>query len=361
MKRQITFWVLLVFSLSILFALEPVNKSFSADLPAKFDLRDVEGRDYMGPVKNQGPFGTCYAFGATAAAESTYNRAKGLYNDQAVSFSESFIIWSLGQKYDGFPVGDYGGGGTYKKDPLQALVDYGIIRSEIFPYSAEIMTAYNYDRDHKLEYYWDYPRVQFSGWHRLPANDIETIKRAIMKFGAVEVSVLAEDDFRPYGVYSNEVRDANNHLEFFSSTNHAVALVGWDDEEGAWILRNSWGVNWGEDGYMRIEYQSARVALGAAYLHYGPWDGEDHQIVNNNDIHVGVDTSGFQPVSRGLYEWGGNNAYFINNAEIKAEAQAVDGHPYVHGMFLWAGDKSFIENKGTVLAKSIADEGQATA
>ncbi|MFP4109038.1 MAG: autotransporter domain-containing protein [Desulfonatronovibrio sp.] len=347
----------------MLFALDPANKAFSADLPEKFDLRNVDGRDYIGPVKNQSPYGTCYAFGAAAAAESTYNRAKDLYNDQTVSFSESFIIWSLGQKYAGFPTGDFGGGGNYDYDEMQALVDYGVIKSYVFPYTEEIMTAYNYDRDHKLEYYWDYPRVQFSGWHRLPANDIETIKRAIMKFGAVDAAVLVGDEFDGYeqGIYLDEIRSADTPLEFYSSVNHAIALVGWDDEEGVWILRNSWGENWGEDGYMRIEYQSARVALEAVYLHYGPWDGEDHQIVNDSNIDQEVDTSGFQPVSRGLYEWGGNNAYFINNAEIKAEAHVEDGHPYVHGMFLWAGDKSFIENNDTVLADSSAEEGQATA
>lgn len=363
MKRSIIVIISFILTLFFIQFLDPANAALSGPLPAKFDLRDVDGRDYIGPVKNQAPYGTCYAFGATAAAESTYNRAKGLYNDNTVSFSESFIIWSLGQKYAGFPTGDFGAGGNYDYDEMQALVDYGIIESHIFPYTTEIMTAYNFDQNYELEYYWDYPRVKFAGWHRLPANDIETIKRAIMKFGAVDAAVLVDDDFQAYeqGIYSDEIRSADAPLEFYSSVNHAIALVGWDDEEGVWILRNSWGENWGEDGYMRIEYQSARVALEAVYLHYEPWDGEDHQIVNNNDIHAGVDTSGVQPVSRGLYEWGGNNAYFINNAEIKAEAHVADGHPYVHGMFLWAGDKSFIENNGSVLAGSIADEGQATA
>jgi hypothetical protein len=44
------------------------------DLPEKFDLRDVDGHSYLSPIKNQNPLGTCYAFGAVAAGESTYNR-----------------------------------------------------------------------------------------------------------------------------------------------------------------------------------------------------------------------------------------------------------------------------------------------
>ncbi|MFO7816859.1 MAG: C1 family peptidase, partial [Desulfovibrionales bacterium] len=74
------------------------------DLSQKFDLRDVDGHSYLSPIKNQNPWGTCYAFGAVAAAESTYNRAMDLYDEDAVSLSEAFIIWSLGPKYAGFPV-----------------------------------------------------------------------------------------------------------------------------------------------------------------------------------------------------------------------------------------------------------------
>ncbi|HOG93672.1 MAG TPA: C1 family peptidase, partial [Opitutaceae bacterium] len=46
-------------------------------LPATFDLRDIDGHSYIGPVHHQGSVGTCYAFGALASAESAYNRATG--------------------------------------------------------------------------------------------------------------------------------------------------------------------------------------------------------------------------------------------------------------------------------------------
>ena len=51
----------------------------------------------------------------------------------------------------------------------------------------------------------------------------------------------------------------------------AVVLVGWDEPEQAWILRNSWGTDWGEDGYMRIRYGTSMVGFAANYIIYQPF------------------------------------------------------------------------------------------
>ena len=76
--------------------------SFAEQLPSSFDLRDINGHSYIGPVRDQGACGSCYSFGALAAAESVYNRYHGLYDDAAIDLSESFIIWSLSPLYEGF-------------------------------------------------------------------------------------------------------------------------------------------------------------------------------------------------------------------------------------------------------------------
>ncbi|HPQ41241.1 MAG TPA: C1 family peptidase, partial [bacterium] len=67
------------------------------DLPTAFDWRNVNGHTYIGDVRNQGSCGSCYSFGANAAAECTYNYANGLYDSNCVDFSESYIIWCLGR------------------------------------------------------------------------------------------------------------------------------------------------------------------------------------------------------------------------------------------------------------------------
>ena len=48
--------------------------------------------------------------------------------------------------------------------------------------------------------------------------------------------------------------------------NHAIALIGWDDTKGAWLLRNSWGTDWGMGGYMWIKYNSNNVGRRAAWV-----------------------------------------------------------------------------------------------
>lgn len=334
------------------------------DLPKEFDLRDVQGHSYLSPIKNQAPWQTCYSFAATAAGESTYNRAMDLYDQDAVSLSEAFIIWSLGPKYSGFPNAPYGDGSSYAYDELQALVDYGTVKESVFPYRPDFTEYAEDEEDHLLDYHWDAPRIKFAGWHRLPVNDIATMKKAIRRFGALHSGVYSDTvEFQTYdgGVFSNQDTAPDNYLEYYSKTDHAIALVGWDEDRQAWILRNSWGEGWGQDGYMYIDYRSAKVGIQAAYLHYEPWSGEDFSINNTSDITAGLDHSGYQPVARGIYEWGGNQASMINQASIEAVADVDAGNPYVHGMYLWAGSSSRIENTGTILAGAASSNGQATA
>jgi uncharacterized protein with beta-barrel porin domain/C1A family cysteine protease len=344
-----------------------------ASLPSAYDLRDVGGTSYIGPVKNQTPLGTCYAFAAVATAEGTYNKAQADYDGNPVSLSESFVVWSLGQKYDGFPTNPNGGGANYDYDELQAMVDYGVCYEEEFPYTTDwdVIKQYDQDSSHELDYHWDAPRIQFAGFHRLPTNDIETIKRAIHTFGVVDAAVDVTDEFQAYtdGIFSDNATTAANPLEYFTPTNHAISLVGWDDNstgegKGAWFLRNSWSENWGEDGYMRIDYTSARVATSACYLHYKKWN--DHgfdsiALTNTGSVAGTLDATGYQPVARGWYEWGDDTSFMINNGTITATGSVAAGNPYVHGMFLWAGHASRIENHGTLEATASTNAGQATA
>ena len=81
--------------------------------------------------------------------------------------------------------------------------------------------------------------------------DAVNIKKEIMARGPIACSVYVTPKFHAYkgGVYYEKVETTH--------TNHVVSLVGWGVDESTnteyWMLRNSWGAYWGEDGFMRIE------------------------------------------------------------------------------------------------------------
>jgi hypothetical protein len=238
----------------------PLAEELGKTLPAAFDWRSYNGHAYIGPVRNQGGCGSCYAFGASAAAEGVYNFANGLYDAACADFSESFIIWCL-SRISPYSSHFFGcSGADYDYMELEALVQEGIINESYFPYTYPDPGCTH----------WSYPRVKFAEWHRIPCNDVAAIKTAIMTFGVVDVAVYASTAFQAYsgGIYEDTNTTCYGSPCDYTSTNHAVALVGWNDAEGVWILRNSWGPDWGENGYMRIKYTSAIVACEATYLVY---------------------------------------------------------------------------------------------
>ena len=58
------------------------------------------------------------------------------------------------------------------------------------------------------------------------------------------------------------------------SINHVVMLIGWDDNKKAWLVKNSWGKDWGEDGFGWIAYGSNNIGLFAAWIQPSPINKE---------------------------------------------------------------------------------------
>lgn len=242
----------------------PLQEHLGKALPASFDWRSYGGHSYIGPIRDQGSCGSCYAFGACAAAEGTYNYANGLYDALCSDFSESFIIWCLGRLPAYNPHFFGCDGADYSYSELTALTVEGVCAESYFPYTTT---------DPGSCTHWGDPRTTWSSWFRPPCNDTDAIKTAIMTYGVVDAAVYAGSAFQAYsgGIYEDANTSCYSSPCDYTPTNHAIALVGWDDNggDGYWILRNSWGESWGESGYMRIKYTSARAACEVACLVYG--------------------------------------------------------------------------------------------
>lgn len=268
--------------------------SNKGSLPSSFCWTNKNGHSYIGPIRDQGGCGSCYAFGACAAAEGTYNWAAANYDENCTDFSESFIVWCIGRipPYNShlyFCVG-----ADYDYYELKALTETGVCSEADFAYT---------ETDPGSCTHWGDPKTVFSSWHRIPCNDIDAIKTAIMTYGVVDAALETDTEFMIYAgdIYSNSYTncpgDPPDFPEcYYTATDHIIALVGWDDNgspetNGYWILRNSWNTDWGENGYMRIKYTSARVACEVCYLTYSsntvmgtPYSWLASYFTNNYDV-----------------------------------------------------------------------------
>jgi len=96
------------------------------------------------------------------------------------------------------------------------------------------------------------------------------LKKALCKHGPLAVGFRATANFIAFG-------DNNHDESVFSendvgSVNHGVALIGWDNGKGAWIVKNSWGTDWADNGFVYVKYRTNSIGLGAAWAEAWPKD-----------------------------------------------------------------------------------------
>ena len=204
-------------------------------LPSYWDWRQHNG---VTPVKDQGNCGSCWAFSTVGTMEAMILLGSGTTTDlseqQLVSCNTSG--WSCN-------------GGNYAFD---MEISPGAMLESCFPYQAANVACQS-----------GCPHVyQLSSWgyvdnsYSVPSTT--AIKNAIYTYGPISVCVAVDNYFEAYsgGVF--------NHNSA-TSIDHAIVLVGWDDTNGCWIMKNSWGTGWGESGYMRIAYGCDQIGYAAAY------------------------------------------------------------------------------------------------
>jgi C1A family cysteine protease len=217
-------------------------------LPERFDWRELGG---CTSIKDQDGCGSCWAFSTVAPLECGILIKDGM----EVDLSEQ---WLVSCNRDGWGCN----GGWYAHDYHEWKTDpcggTGAVLEENFPYTARDDPC-NCPYSH---YYLINDWAFIGGPYGIPP--VDNIKQAIMDYGPVSVAVCVNQAFGQYsgGVFSGPT---------CHDINHAVAIVGWDDNQGSngvWFLRNSWGPNWGEDGYMRIEYGVCDVGFAACYVDY---------------------------------------------------------------------------------------------
>jgi|LGOV01.1.fsa_nt_gb hypothetical protein len=195
--------------------------------PPAFDWRENNGTT---PVKHQGSCGSCWAFGATGAIESKILIETG----KTVDLSEQHLISCTN-------TGSCGGG--WPDEVLKYARDIGIPNEACYPYIAKNT------RDCETCENWESIAWQIEECvYVAPTTD--SFKYAIQEHGPISVVISVPEDWYYYrsGVY--EPAFVGN----LGWANHAVVVVGWNDSDGCWFIKNCWGENWGENGYARVRY-----------------------------------------------------------------------------------------------------------
>jgi len=223
--------------------------------PLTLDWRNRDGVIYVSSIKNQGSCGSCWAFAVTAALESQEMIAT---TGSQVDLSEQTLVSCSG-------AGSCSGG--YTSSASNYIRDVGLPLESCFKYTATNNSCSSACAD------WQAATYKVNGWHTAstssnPAVRVQDIKNALYTYGPVVASFYVYNDFFSYrsGVYSYSTGSYAGA--------HAVLVVGYDDVNQCFIVKNSWGTGWGEAGYFMIAYSevggTSRFAYSAlAYDGYG--------------------------------------------------------------------------------------------
>ena len=145
------------------------------------------------------------------------------------------------------------------------------------------------------------------------------------------------------GIFQNTDTAVDSALPYYSSTDHIISLVGWEDDPGDggmgyWTLRNSWSTDsWGEDGYMRIRYISAKASMEGAYILYEPWGGEDVSWENVGEVQAVPWSAGGTTNAHAVDIWTGAGSTVTNTGTLSATAAADADLATARGVYLWDG------------------------
>lgn len=258
-------------SLCLVFLFAPLAGAQTTELPKQYDLRKVNG---ITPIKSQ-QGGTCWAHGTCAAIESnllmkgTWKKVGGGAAYPAIS--EYHLDWWNGfNRHANVDVGEA------SKDPTGMTVhqggDYRVSAAYISRGDGVLNLPRKEDNSYDLTWFKDIPQLKSSEFKKFYVRDIEwftigdnleridDVKRRVMSEGAMGTAYAVNGAFLSKDFVHYQPKENTK------KPNHAVAIVGWDDEKstadadkkapkpGAWLIKNSWGQKRGDQGFYWISY-----------------------------------------------------------------------------------------------------------
>lgn len=263
-------------------------------IPTKYDLRE---KDRVAKVRNQGIYGTCWAFAALGAMESA------LLPEVSEQYSADHMTLNNGFNLTQNDGGEYTMGMAYLaawKGPVYEKDDpYGDNKTD------ESLTAVKHVQEMQI----------------IDGKDYEKIKEAVFKYGGVQTSIYnALRSSQSHSPYYNKKTNAYCYIGT-EKPNHDVVIIGWDDSyskenftvdlegDGAFICQNSWGEGFGDDGVFYISYYDTNIGThNVVYTGIEETDNYDH--IYQSDLCGWIGQLGYNKES--IY---GANIFTANSSE----------------------------------------------
>ncbi len=298
----------------------------SEELPSSFDLRNVNGKNYITPLKNQSTLGLCWGFATVEQAESYLMLTDDKpYDSTTKTFSVRQIDY--GTSYNG--INDYinengyrnlATGGNFYMSSLLMSNGLSLIDDNLMPYDLnkekkELSEVLNYNNSlYELDSSIMMPRLTASVGTEQYENYIDIVNESVSKYGGAYVSTGS-----PTGSCGSKnvdgkyiIVDSGNCHNSINYGAHAMQIIGWDDNyeysycqngsthgnvnssgncdkgiltsgKGAWLIRNSWGNN---TPYVYLAYESkgSDIAMITSLSNEKSWDNNYHKNMYQEGI-----------------------------------------------------------------------------
>ena len=279
-------------------------------------------------VRDQGIYGVCWSFSTISLIETNLIKKNLASSDidlselHLVNYTYNCVNDPLGglegdvNKFDT----SYGSlmqyGGNVEM-AANSLLDWeGAVNEDVVPYTIDyIRQVENEQLNDSLAYGKDVAHVQ--NFYRVNITSRDDVKKAVMDYGAVSISYWS-DQSSDWSTDNYNSSTAAYYCPNAYTSNHAVTIVGWDDDysadnfattpdgNGAWIVRNSWGSYYGKEGYFYLSYYDKSIYTVGYAL--------EAELSNNYDNNYQYDGA----MLYGYMGYGGSNNKYANIFEAKA-------------------------------------------
>ena len=269
------------------YATNPKSKlKKAAQLPAHYGSMEKDVRD-------QNPFGTCWAFAGTGSFEYAVDKK----TESNTDYSEEHMIQRLSKNGDtGYQITSKDTGGNEYMYSGYFTSGYGPVSDSLFPYDTtkstlqiipSILNAKGNYRATDVQFF----KTTDDANGALNSETVNTVKQAVYNNGSATCGITWDSSM----IQKDKVSYYNNDDNARNDSNHEVLIVGWDDDysadhfkgvtkNGAWLVRNSWGNNIGDNGYFWVSYQDKSLIPSCTIRSY--------EEVSDDDTIYNLDESG---------------------------------------------------------------------